>query len=158
MLGGVMLLLSLAFLRETRTTIKLKKKAKTLVKETGEDFHTSEWPHEDSSLHRLLMSLKRPIVFLFKHHIIQYLALYQFFLYGTLYLILQTYGGLFEKTYGQSIQISSLNYITVGLGQVTGQQLCARVSDTVYGYLCQRIDSGNPNNPNQGRPEYRVPL
>ena len=161
MLAGALLVFGFVFIRETRPSILLKKKAQRMQKETGnQSLRTKEWPREISDWEFLRQGLKRPLVFLGTHHIVQYLALYQFFVAGTLYLILSTYHSLFTNVYHESIQISGLNYISIALGLVLGNQLCSRVSDKVYDYLRHhpKLPSLDESDPNAGRPEYRVPM
>lgn len=161
MLAGLLFIFGLFFIQETRPSVIMKKKAIKLRKKTGnQELHTKEWPLPDgeSDFQHLLTGLKRPLIFLATHHIIQYLAMYQFFVAGTLYLILSTYHRLWVENYHESIQIGGLNYISLGLGLVVGNQFCARVSDKLYEYLRKRFDSGDPSDPDAGRPEYRVPL
>lgn len=132
MFAGALFVSALFFLQETRPSIRLKRKAIKLRKKTGnENLHTQDWPRQESDWQHLAEGLKRPFVFLGTHYIVQYLALYQFFLAGTLYLILSTYHRLFTEDYHESVQISGLNYISIGLGLIVGNQLCSRVSDKV---------------------------
>lgn len=161
MLAGALWIFGLFFIRETRPSAIKKKRAIALRKKTGNNnLHTAEWPLPagESDLQHLLVGLKRPLGFLATHHIVQYLAMYQFFVAGTLYLILSTYHRLWVEEYHESVEIGGLNYVSIGLGLLIGNQLCSRVSDKVYDYLRRRLDSGDPNDPDAGRPEYRVPL
>lgn len=159
MLSGVLLILCFVFLQETRPSVILKRKAIKLRKETGNGMlHTNDWPRVESDFEHLVEGLKRPFIFLGTHYIIQYLALFQFFLGGTLYLILSTYHQLFTTRYNESVQIAGLNYISIALGLIAGNQLCAGVSDKIYNSLRHRLDSGDPSEPDAGYPEYRVPL
>ncbi|EKD14093.1 hypothetical protein MBM_07770 [Drepanopeziza brunnea f. sp. 'multigermtubi' MB_m1] len=159
MFAGALGIFALIFVQETRPQIILERKAKKLREETGcQEYRTKDWPRPRGDLRHFGEGMKRPIVYLCTHHIVQYLALYQFFIAGTLYLVLSTFHGLWIFVYRQNIEISGLNYISIGLGLVLGNQLCARVSDNVYNYLRHRLKSSDPDDPDAGRPEYRVPL
>ena len=99
----------------------------------------------------LKVSLVRPFVLLGTQPIIQVLALYMAYLYGLVYLLLTTFPPLWEGVYHESIGISSLNYISIGLGFFLGTQLGAPINDRIYRRL-KRKNNGI------GKPEFRVPL
>jgi len=150
---------ALIFVQETRPQIILERKAKKLRKESGSnEYRTKDWPRSESDLRHFGQGMMRPLVFLGTHHIVQYLAIYQvcslediancylvvrhrrtlhanstsqFFIAGTLYLVLSTFHGLWIENYMESIEISGLNYISIGLGLVLGNQLTSRLSDKV---------------------------
>ncbi|PVH78271.1 MFS general substrate transporter [Cadophora sp. DSE1049] len=79
MLAGVLFIFALIFVQETRPQIILERKAKKLGKE--------------------LVGMMRPLVYLGTHRIVQYLAVYQFFIAGTLYLVLSTFHGLWIESW-----------------------------------------------------------
>ena len=160
MLAGVLFVFALIFVQETRPQIILERRAKKLRKESGSNqYRTKDWPRTESDLRHFGQGMMRPLVFLGTHHIVQYLAVYQvfslqdtadsnlavghrrtphtnstsqFFIAGTLYLVLSTFHGLWIEKYMESIEISGLNYISIGLGLVLGNQLTSRLSDKVY--------------------------
>lgn len=131
-ISGALFLASTIFLQETRADVLLRHKAKSMRKSTcSEKLHTKTWPSDESAVSKLGQSLWRPIKFLATHYILQYLALYQAFLTGLLYLILAGYHSLFTDRYGESLGISGLNYVAIGLGLVVGNTLTTSLSDRV---------------------------
>ncbi|MCJ1337730.1 hypothetical protein MMC09_003013 [Bachmanniomyces sp. S44760] len=143
----------LFFLRETYPPQILHVKAKALRKETGNDALKTEFEHPERSLaNTLRRSLVRPFVLLGTQPIVQFLAIYMAYLYGLMYLVLATFPTLWTSPrYHESVGISGLNYISLGVGFFLGTQLCAPLTDRIYRTLKAR-------NGNQGRPEFRVPL
>ncbi|ETS83235.1 hypothetical protein PFICI_05111 [Pestalotiopsis fici W106-1] len=144
------------FLRETYVPVLLAWKRKKLVKETGnENLHTP-FDHPDRTLAKTLrVAFVRPFRLLSTQVILQILALYMMFLYGLMYIVLVSFPSLWAtpepEGYGESLGISGLNYISLGVGFFLGAQVCAPLQDRVYAGLKAR--NGGP-----GRPEYRVPM
>jgi MFS family permease len=85
------------------------------------------------------------------------MSVYMAFSYGVLYLGLSTLAELFHAPraqggYGQSLGISGLHYISLGLGFFFGAPICGKTSDSMYQYFKKKDPRG------QGKPEYRMPL
>lgn len=70
----------------------------------------------------LRTDLQRPVRMLATQPIIQVVALYMALLYGTMFLFLFMYPTLWVQRYGQSIRVSSLNYVSAALGFIAGVQ------------------------------------
>lgn len=85
-----------------------------------------------SSLVVLRGAFKRPFFLLFTQPASQGLILYSGLQFGTLYIFLSTLIQPFMKIYGQSLMIASLNYISFGIGQTLGAQVCAPITDAIY--------------------------
>ncbi|KAH0544589.1 hypothetical protein FGG08_001238 [Glutinoglossum americanum] len=146
--------IGMLYLRETYPPKILLRKAQQLRKETGKmDFRT-EYEQPDKTLIKILRaSLIRPFKLLGTQPIIQALAVYMAYLYGLIYLVLSTFPTLWEGTYGESVGVGGLNYLSLGVGLFFGAQICAPLQDRVYRYLKKtRSPSGS------GSPEFRVPL
>lgn len=94
--------------------------------------------------------MKRPFKLLVTQPIIQALACYMAYIYGTMYLMLATFPRLWVDRYGMSTGIGSLNFISMGLGFFLGAQITAPLNDMIYRRLKAR-------NNNTGKPEFRVP-
>ncbi|MCJ1404435.1 hypothetical protein MMC11_007660 [Xylographa trunciseda] len=142
----------LFFLQETYPPKLLHTKAKKLRKETGNEDLYTEFEHPDRKLSKVLkVSLIRPFILLGTQPIVQALAVYMGYLYGIMYLVLSTFPTLWTERYGESIGISGLNYISLGLGFFLGTQICAPLNDRFYRMLKKR-------NNGVGRPEFRIPL
>ncbi|KAH1335533.1 hypothetical protein KXX35_006063 [Aspergillus fumigatus] len=142
----------LFFLRETYAPKILKRRAERIRKETGDSAYQTETERQNKTLSQTMQTaLVRPFRLLSTQPIVQVLALYMAFIYGTMYLVLSTFSSLWTRVYNESTGIGGLNYISLGLGFWLGSQLCAPLNDRIYRRLKAR-------NNNIGRPEFRVPL
>ena len=151
---GVMQVAGVLWLRETYAPRILKKRAKTLRKETGDSSYQTEEERQNQTLaKRLQTSLVRPFRLLATQPIIQVLALYMAYIYGLMYLMLSTFPTLWTDPdyYHESTGIGGLNYISLGLGAFLGAYLCAYFNDRLFKRLKAR-------NHDEGKPEYRLPL
>lgn len=123
----VLQLLCVLFLHETHAqTILRKRKAKT-----GPTLRQMRGNFNKSAL-ILLSAFKRPFFLLLTQPASQGLILYSAFQFGMVYIFLSTLTRAFIETYGQSLTIASLNYISFGVGQTLGAQICAPITDTLY--------------------------
>jgi hypothetical protein len=137
---------------ETYAPTLLQRRAKRLRKETGNEKLHTEFDNPDRSLYNILSrAMIRPFRLLTTQPIIQVIAVYMAYLYGLMYLLLSTFPGLWRQQYHESVGISGLNYISMGLGFFLGTQITAPINDRIYRKLKKR-------NNNVGRPEFRVPL
>ena len=87
--------------------------------------------------------------------IIQILALYQAFNFGTLYLLISGFPDLFENRYGMPRGQASLNYISLAVGSLIGVAICAPAMDWVYAAMKRRYGIAEDE---PGLPEFRMPL
>ncbi|KAJ6263100.1 Efflux pump vrtL [Drechslerella dactyloides] len=153
MIDAVIQIAGTFLLQETYAPKLLQAKARRLRKETGNmQLHTPYEADEKRRFSKVLRTaLVRPLKLLGTQPIIQFMAAYNVFLYGLLYIVLSTFPPLWEIRYGQSVGIGSLNYISLGLGFFLGTQICAPINDKIYVTLKRR-------NNGVGLPEFRVPL
>lgn len=152
--SGVVQVLGFIFFRETYAPKILADKARRLRKTTGNPALHTKWQTPDRTFLKIFgAAIVRPVLLLGTQPIIQVLSLYMAYLYGLMYLVLTTFPVLWTTTYGESIAIGGLNYISLGLGFLIGTQSCAHLNDTIYRRLKHRS-----NDPSKGRPEYRLPL
>ncbi|KAF2643088.1 major facilitator superfamily transporter [Massarina eburnea CBS 473.64] len=142
----------LVLLQETYAPKLLAWKRDKLRKETGNmDLHT-EYDSPDKTLLKILrVALKRPFILLGTQPIVQVLACYMAYLYGLMYLMLSTFPRLWESVYHESVGISSLNFISMGLGFFLGTQISAPLNDSIYRRLKKQHNG-------VGKPEFRVPM
>ncbi|KAI8613286.1 major facilitator superfamily domain-containing protein [Chytriomyces sp. MP71] len=96
-------------------------------------------------------SLVRPFILLGTQPITQVISLIMAFVYGIMYIVLSTFSALFVVKYGQSTQISSLNYISLGIGFFIGNRLSGSLIDYSSAYLQKRFNTPH-------KPEYRLPV
>lgn len=152
---GLIQAAGLVYLRETYAPVLLQRKKRRLAKETGNDALRTEFDRPDRTMKQVLgTALTRPFRMLATQLIVQILALYMMYLYGTIYLLFSTFPSLFGKQYGETPGIQGLNYISIGIGFFLGTQVCAPLQDRIYAALKRRyVPDGGP-----GRPEFRVPL
>ncbi|KAK1658206.1 major facilitator superfamily transporter [Colletotrichum godetiae] len=142
-------------LQETFAPVLLTRRKKRLIKETGNTALHTDFDHPDRTIARTLgIAFTRPFRLLGTQPLVQCLALYMMYLYGLMYLVLSTFPALWTGEYGESVGISGLNYISLGLGFFIGAQTCAPLQDRIYAALKRRyVPDGGP-----GRPEFRVPM
>ncbi|OJD38640.1 mfs multidrug transporter [Diplodia corticola] len=146
-------IMATAWLRETYAPAILAKKVDKLRKSTGDQSLRTKWQNPDHSLAKILRTnLVRPFIMLGTQPVIQIMALYRAYLYGVMYLVLSTFALVFEDQYDMSLTMSSLNYLSLGIGFVIGLQICAPLNDRIYIYLKRK------HNVSTGVPEYRIPL
>ncbi|PWY75800.1 putative efflux pump antibiotic resistance protein [Aspergillus eucalypticola CBS 122712] len=151
---GVIQVAGLFFLQETYAPIILKKRAKKLRKETADTNYQTEFERQNKTLGEIMGgALIRPFRLLSTQPIVQALAAYMAYIYGTMYLVLSTFPSLWTSPeyYNESTGIGGLNYISLGLGFWLGSQICAPLNDRIY----RRLKGKNNG---VGKPEFRVPL
>ena len=147
--------MGLFFLQETYGPVLLSRKKARLASETGRDDLHTEYDNPDRTVLRTLsIALRRPFRLLATQLIVQVLALYMMFLYGTMYIVLSSFPKLWADVYGEPVGMGGLNYISLGLGFFLGAQVCAPLQDRVYAALKRRYAPGG----GPGRPEFRVPM
>jgi hypothetical protein len=89
-------------------------------------------------------ALTRPFVFFFREWIIQILGLYTMFVYGLLYLYLNTLPTIFRGVYHERPGFAGLNYIALGIGITGASQTSAAVTDKLYARLKAKYGTGKP--------------
>jgi MFS family permease len=139
-------------LPETYAPRILHLKAQRLRQKLQNPYLRTEW--EDRTLPKLLrISLVRPWKLLGTQPIVQILALYQAFNFGMLYLIISSLPTVWEKRYGMSKGVASLNYLAL-VGSLIGAQLCGPIADAVH----RRLRKKHGFSDEKGLPEFRIPL
>jgi len=99
----------------------------------------------------LAQSTWRPLRMLFTQPVVQILALFLAYLYGTMYLVLSTFPTLWVERYHENVVIGGLNYLSLGLGYLLGSQVCAFSMDKIHRILRTRDND-------YGKPECKPPL
>ncbi|PYH90222.1 caffeine resistance protein 5 [Aspergillus ellipticus CBS 707.79] len=127
-LGGIVVIASLIFLRETYAPTILQRKAVRLQKETGCCFKTKFDTGEPLS--RLIwVSITRPIKFLCLSPIVLIVSLYSSVTYSYMYILFTTFTSVFEGVYGFTPGQAGLGYLGLGLGFCFGQITVGYYSD-----------------------------
>lgn len=119
-------------LPESHATIILQKRRDRLAKETGNENLYIAKDKQETLLQAIGSSMARPTRLLATQPIVQLIALYMGYLFGLFYLILSTFPTLYGEVYGQSLGISGLHYISLGLGFTIGAQVNAQITDRLY--------------------------
>ncbi|KAF2873400.1 major facilitator superfamily domain-containing protein [Massariosphaeria phaeospora] len=141
MASGVVLVVALLFLPETYQPV--------LERRRRPEYGPSE-KDQATFLQLMQTNLQRPFRMLTTQLIVQLLATYMALLYGTMFLFLFIYPRMWRDQYGQSVRISSLNYISAAIGYIAGVNIAGHLTDRIYAKLKAR-------NNGIGKPEYRVP-
>ncbi|CDO69456.1 hypothetical protein BN946_scf184817.g16 [Trametes cinnabarina] len=95
-------------------------------------------------------ALVRPFALSIYEPIIQVLAAFLSFVYGTLYLFLTTLPAIYQDVYRERVGIAGFHYFALGIGMTAAAQINGRFMDWSYKRLVARYGQ-------QGKPEYRLP-
>lgn len=150
--AGIIQITIYFFLPESYPPVILKKRRDHLAKQTGnQNLHIAYHRTEQTLMRSIGAAVARPTRMLATQPIVQLIALYIAYLFGLFYLIISTFPTVFTDLYHESLGISGLNYISLGLGYIVGAQANAHVTDRLYKHLkAKRAD-------NTGLPEFRIP-
>ncbi|KAI1874437.1 hypothetical protein JX265_004645 [Neoarthrinium moseri] len=148
-LASVVLLIGLICMRETNSTILLRRKAEALRKETGNLGLFAKADTRASPTQVLRRALARPTRLLLFSPIVTLLSIYSAIVVGLIYLLFTTFPSVFESQYGFSTETSGLSYLGVGIGMFIGIIAFGVLNDKVYTRL---------KGENDGAPEMRLPL
>lgn len=108
---------------ETYHPVLLTKKAKQIRAKTGKTIEECASPTEKSGRtvsHLLMLSLTRPMVFLFTELIVALTSIYAAFIYGVLYLLFTAYPFIFQGVYRFTPGETGLSFIGIWVGSVFG--------------------------------------
>ncbi|EGX44778.1 hypothetical protein AOL_s00188g116 [Orbilia oligospora ATCC 24927] len=120
-IGFVLLGLNLLFLEETYAPVVLVEKARTLRRLTKNwGIHAKQEQIEVDFKELIEKNLSRPLKLLFTEPIVFFVSLYVAFIYGMLYLMLTAYPIVFIQYHHIMGGKSSLPFIGLILGQITG--------------------------------------
>ncbi|KAG0698144.1 MFS polyamine transporter [Suillus ampliporus] len=152
----VILIAGVFLLQETYAPLLLERKAEHIRRSMdAEKVPYSEirtvFEGQDRSWRTVMAtSLNRPFALFFREPIVQLLGVYMAYIYGTFYLFLTTIPSMFQGVYQESVGISGLHYIALGIGLIGASQLNARTMDKIYVHLKSK-------NSGVGKPEFRLP-
>ena len=143
--------IGLFLLPETHAPTLLRRRARRLRKESGDESLHTEFEKDKTPAKLLKPALVRPFRLLGTQPIVQVIAVYMAYLFGVFYLILSTFPDVWEGVYGENFGVGGLNYISLAGGYLLGAQVTVAVNDKVYRRLKHK-------NHDIGRPEFRIPL
>ncbi|KAK6459282.1 putative transporter C530 [Scheffersomyces xylosifermentans] len=140
------------FFKETYAPTLLKRKAKKLRQETGNnELHTIyEIADGETTLGRMYLCMVRPVKLLFIHPMIVGLGSFMAFTYGFMYLMIVTFPTIFGQIYGMDKGMTGLMYIPMGVGFAVGVLFWTYLVGRIYNNLTEK-NGGIP------KPEYRLP-
>ncbi|OTB03029.1 hypothetical protein M426DRAFT_322052 [Hypoxylon sp. CI-4A] len=147
-LAGVLIPLSVFFLRETFAPVLLENRTKKLIKETGNVNLQSKLSGRLSPKDQFKLAIIRPVKLLVVTPIVTLLALYVAIAYGILYLLITTFSFVYTEQYGFSEGNSGLTYLPAGIGMFIGI--------AVFGQLTDRMVKGNQAKGITHKPEVRI--
>ncbi|KAM6504581.1 hypothetical protein FSOLCH5_015323 [Fusarium solani] len=151
MLGTLISTLLFIFNTETNHKVLIERKVARLKKSLGREDLRSCYQGAGTQTKRQLLtrSLLSPIRMLFCSPMVFFLSLYIAFVYGVMYLLFTTLPVVFRDTYGFSVGISGLVYISLGFGNILGWAGIVQYSDRTVVRLA-RANNG------QFEPEMRL--
>ncbi|KAJ5356763.1 hypothetical protein N7517_011372 [Penicillium concentricum] len=146
--AGAFSILAVICLRETHPYTLLRRKTKSLQRQTGNRNirSTLEAGQPTSSL--FMFSILRPMKMPFYSPIVSLLALYIAVIYGYLYLLFTTFPSVFLDVYHFSSGDVGLIYLGIGVGSIVGMIFQSLTSDMVFQWLRDRHGFS--------KPEYRL--
>ena len=146
--GGIVVVTSMIFLRETYAPILLARKAKKLSKATGLH-HRTKFDQDKTVAQLMRISITRPVLFLIKSPIVLIVSLYSAVTYSYMYVLFTTFTEVFEKVYNFSPGQAGLGYLGLGLGFCIGQ--------ITVGYFSDRYLKKQEAIHGKMKPEHRLP-
>ncbi|KAI1776658.1 MFS general substrate transporter [Hypoxylon cercidicola] len=147
-LGGVLIPLSLFFLKETFTPVILERKTRRLRKETGNPHLRSKLSGRLSPKEQFQHAIIRPMKLLLLTPIVTLMALYVAITYGIMYLLITTFSFVYTEHYGFSEGNSGLTFLPAGLGMMIGV--------VGFGQLTDRMVKRNQAKGIVHKPEVRI--
>ncbi|KAI9366747.1 MFS multidrug transporter [Zopfochytrium polystomum] len=152
-IDGFVFVLGFFFLTESYAPALLEVKAARIRAETGNpDLQVAGGGTSSKNMKLLIVeSVKRPFILLFTQPIVQIISLFMAYLYGILYLVIATFTQLWVVRYHQSLSISGVHFLSLGVGLLGGTLASGPVMDRIYARL-------KAKNNDVGVPEYRLPI
>ncbi|KAG7660814.1 uncharacterized protein J8A68_005631 [[Candida] subhashii] len=115
----LLLVLVVFFVPETYEPINLKRKAKRLRKETGNDECYAPVERVNTTLYEsILTSPKRPLLLMFRDNMTFVLCFYTAFTLAVVYLFFVAFPYMFQTVYGFSLSQQGMSFIALVIGMV----------------------------------------
>ena len=154
MIGGFFTIVSFLFLRETYTTVLLKRKTARLIKETGNANLRSKRDNGLTVKQLFIRAIIRPTKILIMSPIVLAGSIYVGVGYGYQYLMFATFTVVFEEQYGFPTKTVGLSFLGFGSGAILGLFVIGAVSDRIL----KAKSKPTPESPSGTTlPEYRLP-
>ena len=138
----VMLVLVVLTMPETHDGLRLKKKARRLRHETGDDRYKAPIEMRHVELTKMVGNvLGKPLKIFFTEPMLILVTIYMSFVYGTLYLFFVAYPIVFELMHGLSSGAEGLMFLGFSVGSFIGAIYCIFVDQRMYENKRQRHGS-----------------
>ena len=142
------------FLKESYAPKILGDKARKLRKETGNEHYRTIYEMSEVTgqykWEKWVDNLTRPIILLTTNILVLLLGLFMLLVYGLMYLMIVTFPGVFQGTYGWRIANSGLAYLSMGVGFIIGVVFWTWAVNKIYSHKTTQ-------NGDVGKAEYRLP-
>lgn len=149
--AAVVQIVGLFWLKESHPTTLLRRKCARLIKETGNNnLHTADETVNETLAVKVGHAIQRPVRMFATQPIVTYVAVYQGYLYGVIYLMVASFPDVWTGIYGQAEDIGGLNYLSIAIGSFVGVLISMTLVDRIYSTL-------KAKNEGVGLPEFRVP-
>ncbi|KAI1779150.1 major facilitator superfamily domain-containing protein [Hypoxylon cercidicola] len=150
-IGGFVMIMMIAFTRETYAPVLLQRKVARLIKETGNPQLRSKLDEGLTPGNYFKRAIERPIRLLLFSPITAICAVYMAIVYGYLYLMFSSITEVFQESYGFSTNIVGLAFLGLGVGSIIGIGTISITSD-------QQIKKRVNEDGGKVKPEYRIQL
>ncbi|KAK7047320.1 hypothetical protein VNI00_006551 [Paramarasmius palmivorus] len=131
--SGLCFMLTLV-MPETLATALLRKKAKKLREETGDDkYRTIEELESPPFKEMMKTALGRPLVMLFTEPILAFMTIYLSFVYSILYLLFFAFPIAFEEVRGFGLGMTGVTFVSVMIG-ITLAMLVMPLQEKIYAH------------------------
>lgn len=143
-IDGILQIFTAFFFRESYGPVILSRKARLLRKATGNYQLRTPYESEDRRISNvIILSLKRPLVILTSHPVIQVAAFYGAVQFGSLYIMISSFSSLWTTRYQQSTSSSGFHYLALVIGFTIGLQAVAVAMDYIW-HLASRDGTAVP--------------
>ncbi|KAG7660816.1 uncharacterized protein J8A68_005633 [[Candida] subhashii] len=145
----LLLVLVVFFVPETYEPINLKRKAKRLRKETGDDKYYAPVERVNTTLYEsVLTSSRRPLLLMFRDNMTFILCFYTGFTLAVVYLFFVAFPYIFSTVYGFSLSQQGMSFFGLVIGMVLTSLISPYYIDKLYMRLLRK-NNGVP------KPEFR---
>ncbi|KAK6458220.1 multidrug resistance protein 10 [Scheffersomyces xylosifermentans] len=153
MWSGALLILVVLFVPETYEPVLLRKKAKRMRKETGDDRYFAPIERANVSLYdSVVVSSKRPILLIFRDRMTFALCFYTGFTLAVVYLFFVAFPYIFRTVYKFTLAEQGMSFLGLVFGMIITSLISPHFLNKHYQKLLAR-------NNNVAKPEFRfVPL
>ncbi|EDP53374.1 MFS multidrug transporter, putative [Aspergillus fumigatus A1163] len=138
-------------LRETRSDVILKRRARKIRKETGRHVYAASELNAPSTMRLLQISFSRPARMLVSEPVVQFFTLWISFAWGILYLFFSSVVQTYSTNYGWGVLATGLVQLAISVGAVI-----ATAINPFQDWLYLRSAKRNPERPGRPIPEARL--